>query len=347
MAGAEAEQAEEAPKEEEEKYCEFAFNVPKAPPGAVLKVTAPDGCVLKIPLPKNVEVGMKLVMHKNEETGGTWRIKCAEAGDEAPTPASGSTSSAAPAPAPVQAPAQQSPAPAAGYAAASAPQQQAPPAAPAPAKEEKKPAAPATKSSSRPSEGIRPRTLSKVELDGDLAGSSVVTVQLATTKGTIMLKIVPAWAPLGAERFLQLVDDGYYSEIAIYRAVPKFLVQFGIVKDKTRTGKYKKIQDDPLCGVPIQDGTVIFAAAGANTRKSTVCLFLGDYPQLGSSPWETPIGKVVPESMATLHSIYTGYGDIPQCGGKGPDPHKLEELGNDYIMTSFPKCDYVTGATRA
>jgi len=189
---------------------------------------------------------------------------------------------------------------------------------------------------------VRPKEL----LDADLASPEVVKVRLETTKGPIDMKIVPAWAPLGAARFLELVDDRYYSEIAIYRAVPKFLVQFGIVKDKSRSGKYKKIQDDPLVGVPIQDGTVIFAAAGVNTRKSTLCLFLGDYPQLGSSPWETPIGKVCPESMSTLHCIYTGYGDIPQCGGKGPNPHELEEKGNDYILSSFPKCDWVTGATR-
>jgi cyclophilin family peptidyl-prolyl cis-trans isomerase len=324
-------QAEEHPKDE---YSEFAFVVPKAPAGAVLQVKAPDAVVLKIPLPKNVEAGMKLVMHRNEDTGGQWRIKCAEAGDEAPTPASGSTSSA-----------QQQQVPeklweekvTKGYDAAAQKK------APAPIAEDKKAA---SKSVSRPGQGVRPRTRSKGELDKDLMDPSVVMVRLSTTKGEIMLKIVPNWAPLGAQRFLQLVDDGYYSEIAIYRAVPKFLVQFGIVKDKSRTGKYKKIQDDPLCGIPIQDGTVIFAAAGANTRKSTVCLFLGDYPQLGSSPWETPIGKVVPQSMTTLHSIFTGYGDIPQCGGKGPDPHKLEELGNDYIVREFPKCDYVTGATR-
>jgi len=279
---------------------------------------------------------MKLVMHKNEETGGNWRIKCAEAADEAPTATAGYASGSQP---PQQ---QQQPAP--------APKAPAPAPASAPATEEKKAApapAPALKSGSqRPSQAIRPATRTKGELDSDLAGPLVVSVRLATTKGTILLKLVPSWAPLGAERFLQLVDDGYYSEIAIYRAVPKFLVQFGIVKDKARTGKYKKIQDDPLCGVPIQDGTVIFAAAGGNTRKSTVCLFLGDYPQLGSSPWETPIGKVIPDSMSTLHGIYTGYGDIPQCGGKGPDPHKLEEFGNTYIANQFPKCDYVTGASR-
>lgn len=327
------------------EFLEFAFVVPTAPPGATLKVQAPDGMTLKIPLPKNVEAGMKLVMHKNDQTNMNWVIKCAEAAEEARTPASASNSGGGyPSGASPGQPQQQASSHQAAPQQQATPQQTAATPAASPAEERK---LAATKNALRPGQSTRPKTRTKAELEADLAGPSVVTVQLNTTKGPIMLKIVPEWAPLGAERFLQLVDDGYYSEITIYRAVPKFLVQFGIVKDKSRTSKYKKIQDDPLCGVPIQDGTVIFAAAGGNTRKSTVCLFLGDYPQLGSSPWETPIGKVCPESMGTLHNIYTGYGDIPQCGGKGPDPHKLEELGNAYIASQFPKCDYVTGASRA
>lgn len=99
-------------------------------------------------------------------------------------------------------------------------------------------------------------------------------------------------------------------------------------------------------GVPIEEGSVIFAAAGPGTRKTTLCLFLGDFPQLGQSPWETPIGKVCPESMHILHSLFTGYGDIPQCGGTGPDPLKLEELGNEYLEANFPECDYIIGAAR-
>jgi len=170
-----------------EEYCEFAFKVPQAPEGATLKVQAPDGCVLKIPLPRNVQVGMKLVMHKNEDTQGQWRIKCAEEGDG-----------------PEAAPA------AKANAAAPQPQQAAPAPAAAPPAEDKRVTttavskAPASKAS-LPKEN-KPRTRTKAELAMDLGGPDVVNVKLDTTKGPIFLKIVPSWAPLGAERFLQLVD---------------------------------------------------------------------------------------------------------------------------------------------
>lgn len=184
---------------------------------------------------------------------------------------------------------------------------------------------------------------SAAEIRQDLEGEDAVLIKLNTTKGDILLKVVPHWAPMGAERFLQMVDDGYFREVAIYRGVAGFLVQFGIVKDPVV--KYRAIPDDPLCGVPIEEGTVIFAAAGANTRTSTLCLFLGDCPYLGKSPWETPIGKVLPESLRTLHQLHLT-GDIPQCGGTGGDPHRLEEEGNAYMATNFPKADYIVGAMR-
>merc|ERR1712110_926157 len=100
--------------------------------------------------------------------------------------------------------------------------------------------------------------------------------------------------------------------------------------------------DDPLVGVPYEDGTVSFAAAGPGTRKMTICLFLGDFrDQLGRKSTETPIGQVCPESMRTLHNLFTGYGDIPQCGGCGPDPDQLQARGNEYILSEFPECDFV------
>mmetsp|Transcript_33377 Transcript_33377/g.74387 ORF Transcript_33377/g.74387 Transcript_33377/m.74387 type:complete len:575 (+) Transcript_33377:122-1846(+) len=184
------------------------------------------------------------------------------------------------------------------------------------------------------------------EIAADLASPDVVTVQLYTTKGPILVRVVPSWAPLGVARFLDLIDDGYYSEIAIYRAVPGFLVQFGIIKDPQRSSRYERIRDDPLVGVPVEEGSVVFAASGPNTRKATICIFLADYPELGHSPWETPLGKVSAESLQTLHDIFTGYGDIPQCGGAGPDPIKLEDLGNSYITSNFPESDFVIGASR-
>jgi len=186
------------------------------------------------------------------------------------------------------------------------------------------------------------------QLEAELASPESVRVRVMTTKGPIDVCIVPSWAPKGAERFLRLVDEGFFQDIAIYRCIPGFLVQFGVVQaGDSRSGRYQPIEDDPLVQVPFEEGSVTFAAAGPGTRKHTLCLFLGDCrSQLGSNQPETPIGRVCKECLPTLHSLHVGYGDIPQCGGKGPDPGQLEARGNEYIRSEFPACDFITAASR-
>jgi len=185
---------------------------------------------------------------------------------------------------------------------------------------------------------------SDAELEKDLGDRNVCLVSLSTTKGDIRIRLVPSWAPNGAKRFLELVTNKYYTDLAIYRAVPKFLVQFGVTDDAKRNTCYEPIPDDQVRGVPITAGTVCFAASGPNTRATTLCIFLESFKQLGGNSWETPIGKVSPESMSVLNSLHTSYGDMPQCGGGGPDPITLEEQGNTYIKESFPACDFVASA---
>ena len=40
-------------------------------------------------------------------------------------------------------------------------------------------------------------------------------VSCSTTKGTIKLEVHPAWAPLGAERFLELVSSNFFADVAL------------------------------------------------------------------------------------------------------------------------------------
>jgi peptidyl-prolyl cis-trans isomerase A (cyclophilin A) len=188
------------------------------------------------------------------------------------------------------------------------------------------------------------------EMSADMSGPDAVTVQLRTTNGPINIKVVPKWAPMGAQRFLEMVRDGFYNDIAVYRGIPNGLIQFGALQQgDPRSSQYEKLPDDPLAGIPYVDGVIGFAAAGPNTRKYTVCIIMGDFrSQLGKgahgtpSP-ETPFGMVSPESMSLMHSI-TCLGDIPQCGGRGADPDMIEKQGNAYVRAQFPNCDYIQGA---
>jgi len=56
-------------------------------------------------------------------------------------------------------------------------------------------------------------------------------VHLETTKGAIIIEVTRAWAPRGADRFINLVRHGYYDEAPVFRIRPNTWTQFGIAGD--------------------------------------------------------------------------------------------------------------------
>jgi hypothetical protein len=67
-------------------------------------------------------------------------------------------------------------------------------------------------------------------------GSTPVTlVTCTTTVGYLHILVHPAWAPIGATHFLDMVNTKYFSsKVALMRCVKGFLCQFGIA-GKPRT----------------------------------------------------------------------------------------------------------------
>jgi hypothetical protein len=48
--------------------------------------------------------------------------------------------------------------------------------------------------------------------------------------------------------------------------------------------------------------------------------------------------------MEAVDGLYSAYGDMPPRG-QGPDPSKIEVLGNSYLESRFPRLDFVKTAT--
>ncbi|MDB5071168.1 MAG: peptidyl-prolyl cis-trans isomerase [Candidatus Eremiobacteraeota bacterium] len=67
-------------------------------------------------------------------------------------------------------------------------------------------------------------------LDGPMPGPHP-RVRIGTTKGTIVVRLYPEWAPLTVANFLNLVDRGYYDNLRWFRIVPDFVAQTGDPND--------------------------------------------------------------------------------------------------------------------
>src|SRR5579871_1239233 len=171
----------------------------------------------------------------------------------------------------------------------------------------------------------------------------VYKVNLDTSKGAVVIEVHRDWAPLGADRFYELVKSGYYNGARFFRVLPMFMAQFGIAADPQVTAKWKdaKIADDPVKESNTR-GMVTFATAGPNTRTTQMFINIADNARLDASGF-APIGKVI-SGIEAIDGLYMGYGEgAPR--GQGPAQQLIEEQGNGYLEKDFPKLDYIKTAT--
>ena len=166
-----------------------------------------------------------------------------------------------------------------------------------------------------------------------------------TSKGQFVITVTRDWAPIGADRFYNLVKNGFYDDVRFFRVINGFMAQFGIhgtpaVQASWRTAQ---IKDDPV-KQSNKRGYVVFATAGPNTRTTQLFINFGDNTSLDKQGF-APFGQVS-KGMDVVDMIYNGYGEgAPR--GKGPEQGRIQNEGNAYLMKEFPRLDYIKSATIA
>jgi peptidyl-prolyl cis-trans isomerase A (cyclophilin A) len=166
-----------------------------------------------------------------------------------------------------------------------------------------------------------------------------------TSAGVFVVEVNRSWAPLGADRFYNLVKNGFFDEARFFRAISGFMVQFGIHADPAVSAAWRnaRIQDDPV-KESNRAMSITFANAGPNTRTTQVFINFNnntplDDPKMGFAPF----GRVV-QGSDVVNKIFTGYGEgAPR--GKGPEQGRIQAEGNAYLTKEFPKLDYIKTAT--
>lgn len=179
---------------------------------------------------------------------------------------------------------------------------------------------------------------------------AVFKVKLETTKGDVVLELHRDWAPNGADRFYNMVKVGLLNDVAFFRAIDGFMVQFGLNGDPAVNAAWKDaaIQDDPVKESNAR-GAITFAMRGPNTRTTQLFINLVDNNGKGKRPVDldkmsfAPFGKVV-EGMEVIDALYTGYGEGPPRG-TGPNQGRITTEGNAYLAKDYPELDYIKKAT--
>ncbi|HEX3232016.1 MAG TPA: peptidylprolyl isomerase [Pyrinomonadaceae bacterium] len=170
-------------------------------------------------------------------------------------------------------------------------------------------------------------------------------VRLETTKGVIRLEMRREWAPLGVDRFYNLVRNGYYDDTAIFRVRAGLWAQFGINGDPQIAGAWRtrNIPDDPRVLSNVR-GTVAFAFKDPNGRTTQVFINLRDNSASHDKEPFAPIAKVT-EGMEVADALYSEYGEQSGGGIRGGKQDPLFAGGNEYLKRNYPRLDYIIKAT--
>jgi len=161
----------------------------------------------------------------------------------------------------------------------------------------------------------------------------VYKAKFDTTKGTFVVEVHRDWAPNGADRFYNLVKNGFYDNVRFFRVISGFMVQFGIHGDPKISAPWREAQlkDDPV-KQSNKRGYITYAMAGPNTRTSQVFINFGDNASLDSQGF-SPFGRVV-TGMEVVDKLNAEYGEgAPR--GRGPDQSRMQMEGNTYLTKDF------------
>ncbi len=163
------------------------------------------------------------------------------------------------------------------------------------------------------------------------------SVLFQTSAGDFTVQVNRDWAPHGADRFYNLVKNGFYDGCRFFRVVPGFMVQFGLNGDPSVQAAWRgaNIPDDPV-KQSNKRGYITFATAGPNTRTTQVFINFADNAGLDGQGF-APFGRVT-KGMDVVDKINSGYGEKPNQGS-------IQMQGNAYLEKEFPKLDYVKKAT--
>jgi peptidyl-prolyl cis-trans isomerase A (cyclophilin A) len=166
-------------------------------------------------------------------------------------------------------------------------------------------------------------------------------VKFETTRGDFVMTVTRAWAPIGVDRFYNLVKHHFYDNMVVFRAVPGFVVQFGISSYPPVSAAWSNanIKDDPVTQSN-KRGFVTYAKTSApNSRSTQIFISFKDNSFLDSQGF-APFAVVDAAGMKVVEMLYDQYGDQPTG-----EQDKIEKLGKAYLDSKYPKLDVIKHAT--
>ena len=130
-------------------------------------------------------------------------------------------------------------------------------------------------------------------------------VLFETSRGEFIVEVHEDWAPIGAARYRELVEAGFYDDCRFFRVIPGFMAQVGMNGDPDVQAEWQTntILDDPVVESNTR-GRVSFATSGPDSRTCQFFISFGDNSNLDAMGF-APIGEVIETPAETPTSETT------------------------------------------
>lgn len=184
---------------------------------------------------------------------------------------------------------------------------------------------------------------------GDEASSSFLVTFMVNNLGNkphgggnFTVEVHPKWAPRGAQRFATLVRENFFDDVTFFRVIPGFMAQFGIsgLPATSSIWQHRTMKDDKV-QVSNKRGRITYAMGGPGSRTTQMFINFKDNAFLDGQGF-APFGEVV-RGMDVVDRLYGGYGE-GEPNGNGPAQGKVQQQGNAYLRSTFPRCSYIERA---
>ena len=166
-------------------------------------------------------------------------------------------------------------------------------------------------------------------------------VKFETTRGDFTMDVTRAWAPVGVDRFYNLVKHHFFDNMVVFRAVPGFVVQFGISSYPPVSAAWENanVKDDPVIQSNKRGYVTYAKTSQPNSRSTQIFISFKDNSFLDSQGF-APFAVVNAEGLKVVEMLYDQYGDQPTG-----EQDQITRLGKAYLDSKYPKLDVIKHAT--
>ena len=160
-----------------------------------------------------------------------------------------------------------------------------------------------------------------------------------TSQGVFVIAVEREWAPLAADRFYNLVKNGFYNEARFFRVLSGFMAQFGLHADPSVQSAWTtaNLNDEPVKKSNTRGFVSFTRESSPRSRYTMIFINFKDNSYLDADGF-APFGEVV-SGMDVADRLYSGYGRQ-----NVPDQRRMVREGNTYLLAEYPKLDFVKTA---